>query len=361
MSIAAHVPAALARYTPPRPLELERGGVLLEPTIGYQTWGRLNARRDNVIWVCHALTGNSDVATWWASLFGPGRALDPERYFIVCANVLGGCYGSVGPRSTDPRTGQPYGGHFPSITIGDMVEQQRLLADRLGIDGIELVLGGSMGGFQVLEWALREPERVRKLAVIASSFRQPPQAVAQAELQLALIRRDSKYRDGHYPPDDPPVEGLALARQLGHLTYRSAAELERRFGRERRGDGKLQVLSYLEHQGVKLVRRFDAVSYVRLTEAMNAFDLSEGRGEVRFVLGRIRQPALVVAIDSDQLYYPVEQERLAHALPNARLHCVSSLYGHDAFLVDTGGFAGILAEFVHGRGHEVKQCGGLAP
>jgi homoserine O-acetyltransferase len=314
-----------------------------------------------VIWVCHALTGNSDVAVWWSSLFGPGRALDPERYFIVCANVLGGCYGSVGPRSIDPRTGRPYGGHFPVITIGDLVEHQRLLAERLGIAAIEVVIGGSMGGFQALEWAVREPERVGKIAVIASSFRQPPQAVAQAELQLALIRRDPKYRDGHYPADDPPHEGLALARQLGHLTYRSATELDRRFGRERRGDGKLQVLSYLEHQGLKLVRRFDAVSYVRLTEAMNAFDLCAGRGEVRFVLGRIRQPALVVAIDSDQLYYPVEQERLAHALPNARLHGVSSLYGHDAFLIDTGGFADELRAFIDGGGAVAKRCGSHGP
>lgn len=344
MPTTDHLPATVRYHTPAEPLVLASGMRLAGATIGYQTWGTLNAARDNVIWVCHALTGSSDVESWWPGAFGPGRLLDPGRHFIVCANVLGSCYGSAGPLSIDPDTGERWGGRFPQVTIGDMVEHQRRLADHLGIAGIELVVGASMGGFQVLEWARREPQRVARIAVVASSWRQPPQALALGRLQCEFIRRDPRFRGGDYPLHEPPAEGLALARQLGHITYRSPAELEQRFGRQRREDGHFQVLSYLDHQGAKLVRRFDAVSYLRLTEAMNAFDAAEG-AEPAEALAAITQPALVLSLDSDQLYPPSEQATLAQHLPRGRLLRIDTLYGHDGFLVESARIDPLLVAF----------------
>jgi homoserine O-acetyltransferase/O-succinyltransferase len=344
MSHTHYIPASIRTHTPSQPLRLASGVMLDGATVAYQTWGSLNAARDNVVWVCHALTASSDVESWWPGVFGAGRALDPTRHFIVCANVLGSCYGSAGSTSNEPGTDRAYGPRFPELTVGDMVEQQRLLADHLGIAAIQLVVGASMGGFQVLEWARREPQRVRRIALIATSWRQPPQALAQAALQCEFIRRDPKFRGGDYPVNDGPEEGLALARQLGHLTYRSAAELDRRFARTQRQDGRFQVLSYLDHQGAKLVARFDALSYLRLTEAMNRYDFAEG-GAPESALAQIRQPALVVALDSDQLYYPAEQARLARALPQGRLLELTTLYGHDGFLVDAERLDQPLASF----------------
>ena len=344
MSPTAHLPATLQHYTPSLPLRLARGGELMRATVGYQTWGTLNAARDNVVWVCHALTASSDVESWWPGAFGVGRLLDPSRHFIVCANVLGGCYGSAGPTSIDPATGAPYGGSFPDLTVGDLVEHQRLLADHLGIAGIELVVGASMGGFQVLEWARRD-SRARRIALIATSWRQPPQALAQARLQCEFIRRDPKFRGGDYPLDDGPAEGLALARQLGHLTYRSAHELDQRFGRAQREDGHFQVLSYLDHQGQKLVQRFDANSYLRLTEAMNHYDFASAGQTPEQALATIGLPALVIALDSDQLYYPAEQHRLARALPRGRVVDIETFYGHDGFLVDAARIDPLLTAF----------------
>jgi homoserine O-acetyltransferase/O-succinyltransferase len=336
--------AAVRYHTPAEPLVLASGMRLAGATIAYQTWGSLNAARDNVIWVCHALTGSSDVESWWPGAFGPGRLLDPGRHFIVCANVLGSCYGSAGPLAIDPETGERWGGRFPEVTIGDMVEHQRRLADHLGIAGIGLVVGASMGGFQVLEWARREPARVARIAVVASSWRQPPQALALGRLQCEFIRRDPRFRGGDYSLHDAPEEGLALARQLGHISYRSPAELEQRFGRQRREDGHFQVLSYLDHQGAKLVRRFDAVSYLRLTEAMNAYDAAES-AEPGEALSSISQPALVLSLDSDQLYPPSEQAALAQALPRGRLLRVDTLYGHDGFLVESARIDPLLVAF----------------
>lgn len=344
MSHTDHIPATLRTYTPAQTLRLDCGVQMRGATVGWQSWGLLNAARDNVIWVCHALTASSDVQSWWPGAFGPGRVLDPERYFIVCANVLGGCYGSAGPTSIDPDRGVPYAGDFPPVSVGDLVEHQRLLADHLQIRGIQLVIGASMGGFQVLEWARREPQRVKRIALIATSWRQPAQALAQGRLQCEFIRRDAKFLGGHYAADAAPNEGLALARQLGHLTYRSAEELDRRFGRERRADGQFQVLSYLDHQGAKLVQRFDANSYLRLTEAMNAYDLAAAQSPEQ-ALGAIAQPALVLSLDSDQLYYPSEQARLAEGLRHGRLVTIETAYGHDGFLVDAAKIDPLLSAF----------------
>ncbi|MCB1635907.1 MAG: homoserine O-acetyltransferase [Xanthomonadales bacterium] len=344
MTPSSHLPTTLRFHTPEQPLLLRSGAVLESATIAFQTWGRLNARRDNVIWVCHALTASTDVASWWSALFGPGKALDPERHFIVCANVLGGCYGSHGPTSARP-DGSLWQGEFPELSISDLVAHQRLLFEYLDLRGIELVLGGSMGGFQALEWALQEPHRVRRLALVATSWRQPPDAVALGELQCALIRQDADFAGGHYGADAAPQQGLALARQLGHYSYRGAEEFERRFGRSQRADGRLQVLSYLDHQGNKLVQRFDANSYLRLTAAMNRFDLAASEPAEQ-VLARIRVPTLVVAIESDRLYPPREQAALAEQLADGRLLRIDSPRGHDGFLADADRFESALRHFL---------------
>lgn len=335
----------LRLHTPASPLILESGEQIAQPTIGYHTWGRLNARRDNVIWVCHALTASSDVASWWPALFGPGKALDPESHFVVCANVLGSCYGSVGPAS-QRADGRTWGKDFPAVTVADLVSHQQLLFEHLGLRGIELVIGGSMGGFQALEWARRDPNRVQRLALVASSWRQPADAVALAELQSAIVRLDPLFDDGNYHADGGPQQGLALARQLGHHSYRSGEEFDRRFGRQRRDDGRLQVLSYLDYQGSKLVQRFDANSYLRLNDAMNEFDLATSL-PAALALGAIKQPALIVAINSDRLYPPREQAELARLLPQSALLRIESTRGHDGFLADAAAFEPALREFLN--------------
>jgi homoserine O-acetyltransferase/O-succinyltransferase len=336
---AAHIPASVRRYTPAAPFVLGSGAVLAQAGIGYQTWGTLNAAGDNAIWVCHALTGTTDVESWWPALFGAGKALDPDAHYIVCANVLGGCYGSAGPLTH---------GHaaFAGLTIADVVRHQQLLAQHLGITKIKLMLGGSMGGFQALEWALRAPAIVERLALVATSYRQSAGAIALSQLQLAQIERDPLFQGGDYAPSSAPVEGLSLARQIGHLSYRCSGELDARFGREQTASGEFQVNRYLAHQGAKLVQRFDANSYVALNRAMNAFDACEGRGEPRFALGRLNLPALVVAIDSDWLYPPSEQAKLAALLPNAAHMTVHSNSGHDGFLLDAAKFEPALRALV---------------
>ncbi len=334
----------LRLHTPATALVLESGEQIAQPTIGFHTWGRLNPRRDNVIWVCHALTASSDAASWWSPLFGPGKALDPTRHFIVCANVLGSCYGSAGPAS--PRAdGKPWGKDFPAVSVADIVSHQQLLFEHLGLRGIQLVIGGSMGGFQALEWARREPNRVKRLALVASSWRQPADAVALAELQSSIVRLDPAFAVGNYATDAGPAQGLELARQLGHSCYRSGEEFDRRFGRQRRNDGRLQVLSYLDHQGSKLVRRFDANSYLRLNSAMTQFDLAANLPPA-MALGAIKTPALVVAINSDRLYPPREQVELSRLLPNAQLMRIDSSRGHDGFLTDASAFEPALADFL---------------
>ena len=338
--IAGYTPNSIQHFTPEAPFLLASGMALQGATVGYQTWGTLNSAGDNVVWVCHALTGNSDVENWWPALFGVGKALDPTRDYIVCANVLGGCYGSAGPHSHG-------GADFPEITLSDIVQHQHLLVAHLGIRKIKLILGGSMGGFQALEWALRYPNVVQRIALVATSYRQPAQAVALSSLQCAQIERDPKFLGGQYPAEDGPSEGLALARQIGHLSYRCSSELDARFDRERDEAGEFQVNRYLAHQGGKLIKRFDANSYLRLNRAMNNFDVCNGRGEPRFALGRLNIPALIVAVDSDWLYPPSEQARLATLLPNAAHISISSNSGHDGFLLDAAKFEPALRALVN--------------
>ena len=341
--IAGYTPNSIQYLTPEAPFLLASGMALQGATVGYQTWGTLNSAGDNVVWVCHALTGNSDVENWWPALFGVGKALDPTRDFIVCANVLGGCYGSAGPHSHG-------GADFPEISVGDIVQHQHLLVAHLGIRKIKLILGGSMGGFQALEWALRYPNVVQRIALVATSYRQPAQAVALSSLQCAQIERDPKFLGGRYSPDDGPIEGLALARQIGHLSYRCSSELDARFDRERDEAGEFQVNRYLAHQGGKLIRRFDANSYLYLTRMMDYFDLSDGFASLADALSQTQARFLVASYDTDWLFPTSQSRELVSELLRVHKHVsfveLPCPYGHDSFLIDLEPLAKMVGPFL---------------
>ena len=331
-------------------LTLESGANLPGVRMAYETWGRLNEARDNAVLVLHALTGDSHVEGptgpdsptpgWWPGLIGPGRVLDTDRYFVVAPNVLGGSRGSTGPSSPGP-DGRPWGSLFPRLTVRDQVRAEALLADRLGIRTFAAVIGGSMGGMRALEWAVTLPGRVRRSMPIATSAVASADAIAWATPQLFAIRSDPGYHGGDYYPGPGPRAGLEVARQIAHTTYRSAGELQDRFGAEpQQGEnpsagGRYAVQSYLEHHGKKLSRRFDANTYVVLTEVMNGHDIGRDRGGVEAALRRITAELTVIVIDSDRLFTPAEGARIA-AAPTAReLVTVSSPYGHDGFLIET--------------------------
>jgi homoserine O-acetyltransferase len=335
-----------------RDIPLESGAVLPQLDVAFRTWGRLNAAADNAVVVCHALTGSADADHWWAPLFGPGNALDPEHDFIVCANVLGGCYGTTGPTS-EAADGRPYGARFPRITVRDQVAAQQRLLDALGVRGIRFVIGGSMGGLQALEWALLDP-RVQAVASIAASGRHSPWCIAWSEAQRQAIAADAKFAGGHYDPADPPRAGLAAARAIAMLTYRTAASLGARFGRAPGGEvfgarakrpDEPAVAGWLSHHGELLNDRFDANTYLRLIDAMDSHDLGRGRGGFDAACARIHQPALVVSIPGDALYVPADQEELAAALPCGRLEILQSAHGHDGFLLDAAALAPIVRDF----------------
>ncbi len=316
---------------------LESGETLREVPVAYRSWGQLNNRGDNAVVVCHALTGNAEATDWWSGLIGPGRALDTDRFFVVCANVLGSPYGTASPLTTNPATGAPYGPDFPDVTIRDTVALHRALLDRLGVRQVAAAIGGSMGGMQVLEWAFYD-DFVRALVPIAVGGRHSAWCIGWSEAQRQAIYADPNWQDGRYDPANPPEAGLAAARMMAMISYRSRASFEARFGRRRETngtpDGPFAAESYLRYQGKKLVDRFDANCYVRLTQQMDTHDVARGRGEYLEVLGSIRQPALVVGIDTDVLYPLEEQRELARALPRGRLAVLSSTHGHDAFLIE---------------------------
>jgi homoserine O-acetyltransferase len=327
------------------PLALELGGELPRVQVGYRTWGTLDREGGNAVVVCHALTGSADADQWWARMFGPGRALDPERDFIVCSNILGSCYGTTGPTSIDPATGAPYRGTFPAITLRDMVRVQHALVTALGVRRIRMVIGGSLGGMQVLEWALLHPELVESVVFIASTARHSAWCIGLSEAQRQAIQADPRWKEGRYDPADPPDAGLAAARMMAMLSYRSQPSFEERFGRRPQTEELFAVESYLRYQGQQLVDRFDPATYVTLTKAMDTHDVSRGRGDFDDVLRGLRQPTLVVSIDSDVLYWPWEQREVANLVPGARLAVLDSPHGHDAFLIDVDRLSDMVADF----------------
>ncbi len=325
------------------PVQLESGDALPQVRIAYRTWGR---PQPNATLVCHALTGSADADDWWAELFGPGRALDAERDFIVCANVIGGCYGTTGPTSRADGAFEPYGGSFPQVTIRDMVRLQALLLDHLGVEILDLVVGGSMGGMQALEWPLLFPERVRAVAPIAVGPTQSAWGVALSEAQRQAIRADANFAGGRYPLGAGPTQGLAAARTMAMISYRSPHNFEVRFGRQENDSGGYEVQSYLRYQGDKLVNRFDANTYLTLVDAMDSHDVGRGRGSTEEVLGSIEQPALVVSVSSDGLYPASEVAALAAALPRGELAEIDAPHGHDAFLIRIEEVNDLLVGFI---------------
>ena len=332
----------------------ERGGLIPGVRVAYETWGTLDGDGGNAVLVEHALTGDSHVVGppgpghptggWWDGLIGPGRALDTDRFFVVCANVLGGCQGTTGPTSPGPDGGR-WGARFPEVTVGDQVRVEAALADALGVDRWACVVGGSMGGMRALEWAVALPERVATLFFLASGAVTSADQLGTQTTQQAAVRADPRWAGGDYPLSDPPVDGLGVARRIAHLTYRSALELGERFGNEVQDDGRFAVASYLDHHADKLARRFDAGSYVLLTESMNSWDVGRGRGGVEAALERVTARALVAGVDSDRLYPLDQQQRVADGL-GVPLQVISSPYGHDGFLIEVDEVGRLLRELL---------------
>ena len=318
-------------------LTLENGEVLSDVTIAYQSWGTLNENRDNAILVNHALTGWSDVPGWWPSMVGPGLPFDTDKYFVVCPNVIGGCQGSTGPSSLAP-DGKRYGSRFPTLTIRDMVEAEVAFTNLLGITKYRLSVGPSLGGMRSLEWAIQYPDRVDAICTIGSSAVATGDQIGTASIQIRAIKADPHFYGGdYYDKERGPIEGMGIARRIAHLTYRTEAEMDVRFGRELQGDdtGRYAVESYLDHQAQKLAYRFDANTYISLTEAMNSHDIGRDRGGVQAALASITVPVIVVSIDTDRLFPPRLQAEIADLVPNAHaLVTISSPFGHDGFLVE---------------------------
>ncbi len=326
---------------------LESGTVLQGVTLAYRTWGTLNEAASNVIVVGHSLTSSADVSDWWAGVLGPGQALDTEHYFVVCVNIVGSPYGSLSPLTVDPNTGRPFGPSLPQVTVRDTVGLQRCLLDRLGVRRIAFAIGGSMGGMQALEWAFYG-DYVRGIVPIGVGGRHSAWCIAFSESQRQSIYADANWNGGWYDADHPPSAGLAAARMIAMVSYRSFASFEQRFGRERLGDtvdSLFTVEGYLRYQGAKLVNRFDANCYAYLTRLMDSHDVARGRGEYVEVLRSIEHSALVVGLRSDVLYTLAEQEELVRLMPNAHLAVMDQDHGHDAFLIEQETLSGIVREW----------------
>jgi homoserine O-acetyltransferase len=367
----ARLPGHHVRLAVEEPLKLDSGALLGPITVAYQTYGRLNAERSNTILVAHALTGDQFVAEphpitgkdgWWQLMIGPGRPLDTDRYFIVCANVLGGCMGTSGPSDLDPATGRPYGLAFPVITVGDMVRAQAMLLDELGIERLFCVIGGSMGGMQVLEWVARYPDRVFSAVPVATAARHSAQNIAFHEVGRQAIIADPDWQGGnYYSTGTRPTRGLSVARMAAHITYLSETALHRKFGRalqDRTGvtygfDADFQVESYLRHQGISFVDRFDANSYLYITRAMDYFDLAASYGGVLANAFR-GAPArfCVISFSSDWLFPTPQSRELVRALTavaaNVSFCEIQTDRGHDAFLLDEPEFHRVLSGFLDG-------------
>ena len=331
-------------YHSPKPFKLELGGELSDFTIAYHTYGKLNSSRDNVVWVCHALTANSDVADWWPHTVERGCFLDPEKWFVVCANIIGSPYGTTSPLSVNPATGEPYYTDFPRYTIRDMARAHALLADALGIGRIHMLVGSSVGGFQATEWVVEEPERFDKLALIATDAKASPWTIAIDETQRMAIKSDSTF--GERRPD-AAMAGLAAARAIGLLTYRGPEGYN--LTQETPGDEITEVhraCSYQQYQGEKLCRRYNAYSYVAILDAFDTHNVGRGRGGVDAALGRITAETIVVGLTTDIIFTPAEMRALAAKIPGAVYREISSPFGHDGFLVEHEQLNRLLIPFI---------------
>ncbi|MFH1542513.1 MAG: homoserine O-acetyltransferase [bacterium] len=334
-------------------LELESGEKLSPGRLAYESYGRLNADKSNAILIFHALSGDAHVAGkhspedkksgWWDNMVGPGKAFDTEKYFVLCANIIGGCQGSTGPSSVNPRTGKPYGLTFPQISIKDMVGAQIFLLDKLGIKSVLAVTGGSMGGMLALQFAVSFPDRVKNLIPIASTARLSAQGIAFNEVGRQAILSDR---------NDPPNEGLAIARMIGHITYLSDESMMKKFGRKTRDD-KFEVENYLKHQGESFIERFDSGSYLFITKAIDNFNLAdEGNGSLKAALAKVRARTLVIYFKSDWLFPEYQSLEIVDALKdnysNVSYRIIDSTYGHDAFLLETEEMTKVIRSFLEG-------------
>jgi len=337
-----------------KPFVTESGFRFEEVDVAYKTWGKLNRNRDNVILICHALTGNPDADIWFPGLFKEDGLIRVDNHFVICINVPGSCYGSIGPASINPETGKAYQASFPEITIRDMVRFQQLMLDELEIQGIEIVIGGSMGGMQALEFAVMDP-RIRAAIPIAMGKAHTPWAIGISHVQRQSIYSDPHWKKGFYDKGSPPVQGLANARMMAMLTYRAPSDYEQKFGRKPQPDSDLfQVESYLNYQGIKLTNRFTANSYVILTKAMDTHDVARGRENYSAVLGNLKIPVLVIGIDTDLLYPINEQQELARLIPNSEYAEIKSPHGHDAFLIEFNQLNKITKKFLNRLNAEVS-------
>ncbi len=330
-----------------QPFTLENGFVLPQLQITYHTYGRLNAAKNNVVWVCHALTASSDCADWWKGLVGEGHFINPDDYFIICANIIGSCYGTTGPASTNPLTGKPYYSDFPTITIRDMVNAHILLRKYLGIERIHLLMGGSMGGYQALEWCVMEKDRIEQLFLIATSPSESAWGVAVHTAQRLAIEADTTWRNH---AANAGANGLKAARAIGMLTYRNYGIFQdTQTDPDPEKIDHFKASSYILYQGEKLVKRFNAFSYWLLTKSMDSHHLARGRGgDLIRVLNDIHQPTLIIGIKSDILCPLDEQRFMATHMPNTSLIAIDSAYGHDGFIIESGQITAHLKKWLHG-------------
>ncbi len=365
-------------------IRLRRGGLLGPISVAYERYGRLSRARDNVILVCHALSGGAHAAGlheaggrpgWWDSMIGPGKPFDTDRFCVISSNVLGGCYGTTGPSSPDPSTQRPYGARFPRVTVADMVEVQGRLLDRLGISRLAAVAGGSMGGMQALQWAVSHPDRVRSVIAIASTAAHSPRQIALNQVARRALTADPDWRDGDYYGTPGPRRGLAAARMLGHITYLCDQAMQRKFGRRSRDaaatfslDPEFEVEHYLDHQGASFVDRFDANSFLYITRALDDFDLAEGFDSLTEAFRATSARLLALTFSSDWLYPPSQLEEVARAASRAGrsvvYHEVQSDHGHDGFLMDAEQQAPCIRSFLaerHLAGMASRPRGAVRP
>jgi len=364
-----------------KPLELECGRKLAPIDVAYETYGKINEQQDNIILICHALSGNAHVAGynspedkkpgWWDNMVGPGKGIDTNKYFVICSNFLGGCSGTTGPSSINPATGKPYGLEFPIITIGDMVKVQKLLLDKLGIKELLSVIGGSTGGMQVLQWAIEYPDFVKSAIPAATTTHLGAQSIAFDAVGRNAILADANFANGQYHGKKGPDGGLAIARMIGHITYLSEQGMREKFGRQLRNakdysydfNSEFAVETYLDYQGQTFVERFDANSYLCITKAADYFDLQKDHGSLIKAFENVKSRFLVVSFASDWLFTPAQSKAMVEALAASNKDVnfcnIASPYGHDAFLLEPdvlGRFICCFLQATHGPGKEQQPC-----
>jgi len=358
------------------PLHLDCGAELESVTVAYQSYGKLNNDKSNVILINHALTGNAHAAGtideneivnskhferlqaynemfkdkegWWAPLIGPGKAFDTNKYFVICSNILGSCYGTTGPVSLDEKTNSIYGTDFPKVTVRDMIKVQKALIDKLGISKIQLTAGGSLGGMQVLEWAIMYPDLFERIMPIATSAGHSAWAIGLNEASRNAIKNDPEWNNGNYK--NQPEKGIGLARKIAMISYRSFDSFNEKFGRELRSINKtekiFEIESYLNYQGKKLTKRFDANTYLYLSEAMDSHDVGKDRGGIKTALSMIKAKTKCIGINSDILYPAAEQKEIMNQIPNSEYAEINSMHGHDSFLIEFDQLDKIIKEFL---------------